>query len=139
MEELETTGVSRRDALKRIGAGAAVAWTAPTLLSMQAAGAGSPHPCNITMAPCGKGADCDVPATCGPTGSGCACFNVAGDIGQFCSSGEFNCGNQIVCTSSDQCPCGWGCVASCCGPGVCRPPCGEPNPASAGGGGSSSL
>jgi hypothetical protein len=52
-------GVSRRSALKRLGAGAAIAWSAPAILSAHArAGAGSPQP--------GPG-NCSFPVEAGQT------------------------------------------------------------------------
>jgi hypothetical protein len=136
MEHDAATGISRRNALKRIGAGAAVAWTTPAIMSMStAASAGSPSPCVPGTGPCGKGAPCDVHADCGPPGSGCACFFLT-DGTQFCSAGEYGCNGTLLCETNDDCPCGWACVSSCCPQSECRPPCGQPNPAGAGTGSS---
>jgi hypothetical protein len=60
--------ISRRKALKRIGAGAAIAWSAPIMTSLRtpAFAQGSPPGCR-DCAPL----DCNNPRYCAPLGTGC--------------------------------------------------------------------
>lgn len=116
--------ISRRRMLKRIGAGAAVAWSAPVLSSLRtpAFAQGYPpvcrEPCEFT---CGG-----TVQECGPGigGFGCLCdHDVAGEC--FCLNDAF-CSDLAACTTSGDClvP-GFRCVPStCCPTAVCAPPCG---------------
>ena len=113
-------GISRRTVLKRVGAGVAVAWTAPVLLSMQGrAWAASPTPCGdqCNGIGCGNNPPCpgdDCSLQCRADGSECVCLAPNG----FC----------LVCSSDAECeqfgP-GYVCTQNCiCGPTGCAAPCG---------------
>lgn len=114
---------SRRSLLKKAGAGAALVWAAPAVLSagsVAAAASGALCP----TAECNKGAICDSFQTCGTNNGGrCSCLRTT-DAGNptFCCDTDNICSNP-VCTTCDDCPAGWACIVSCCGPGVCAPPC----------------
>jgi hypothetical protein len=130
-ESVEPHRISRRKALGTIGAGVAVAWTAPAVVSFAAsATAGSLVGCSGNCAPyaCAslKG-QCNTPHP--PAGGFPQCF-CSGDVGGncFCWNDGF-CSNAPVCTANSQCPATWGCVFNCCasgtpGEGNCFPPCG---------------
>jgi hypothetical protein len=143
----ESTGLSRRSALKRIGAGAAIAWSAPAMMSVaRPVSAGSAQPCG----PCPQPAACcdpafgAAPAACGgSTIEPCSdpfnlslCFCGPGPDGScVCAQNNFGTGGD--CTGPGQCPPGEVC-ASVCGGTFCLTACG----AGAGGaaaGGSSPL
>jgi len=118
--------LSRRTALKGLGAAgtAAVAWTAPTILSSSAASAATivPHPCSSTD--CGPDG-CDDQSDCGndsTSGLPCSCVQ------------NFPAGNGCTCTQNvpcaglqpcDQQPCppGFACQIGCCGVPLCFPLC----------------
>jgi hypothetical protein len=128
-------GISRRTALKRIGAGTAIAWSAPVLLSARAAaGAGSPG------TECQKDAPCSNTSICNEELQ-CRChFTIEG--GTFCDFGWQFCGTGAVCTSTAECPPGTACLVSCCtagGFGECIPACGAGGAGGAGGGGATDL
>ena len=122
-DELETEVTSRREVLKKLGAGAAIVWTAPVLTSLAApAFAASTPPC--TSDACSDpdpGQDtCDgfPEHRCYCTATMerrhlCACFDQGG------------CEGYQLCTSSSECPQGRFCTTgpNCCG-GICVRPCG---------------
>jgi hypothetical protein len=122
-----TRGVSRRTALKGIGAGAAVAWTAPTLLSLSASGAaaGSAVPCQDCT---NGGAACEGIFACGNPGPGeeCNCWVRADGNGNCCGGFGINhqCSPANACGPNLSCPPGYVCIASCCG-NACVAPCGS--------------
>lgn len=117
--------ISRRRMLKRIGAGAAVAWSAPVLSSLRTpAFAQYPpvcrEPCEFT---CGG-----TVQECGPGigGFGCLCdHDVGGDC--VCINDAF-CTDLLACTTQGDCVAagaGFRCIPStCCPTAVCAPPCG---------------
>jgi hypothetical protein len=121
-------GLSRRDVLKRMAAGTAIAWTAPVLMSFNTpAFAVSPvcaEPCD---ARCGDFGD----HMCGNSGPfGCYCSrDVDGNC--FCWEDHF-CDDLPDCsvgTPNNGCPDGWRCVSTCCDQTggyslKCFPPCG---------------
>jgi hypothetical protein len=117
--ELSQDGISRRRMLKRIGAGAAVAWSAPILTSIRTPAFAQNYGCS----PCSACFDGSTPC-----GDNCFCSeDVNGDC--FCA---FNgpCAGQSNCTTNDDCP-GGRCMSVAClgcgGPGVgtqCLDPCG---------------
>src|SRR2546426_3328048 len=78
-------GISRRRMLKRIGAGAAVAWSAPILTSVR-----TPAFAQSGGSPCDPGAPCDVNTPCNfanPCHNGnplCNCWVNAGHNACFC-------------------------------------------------------
>ena len=111
--------------LKRIGAGAAFAWTAPIVTSMRtpAFAQGSPagcdrndncgcdvnKPCNMAI-PCGPDGTCN----CWVRGSGCICLFFV----QFCA-----CVSSCCPSGQDsECPPGQCCIFTCC-EFICIPPC----------------
>lgn len=119
--------ISRRSLLKRIGAGAAIAWSAPIVTSFGSkAFAGLPGRCNPP---------CDVVLICAVNRFGdvdglCAC---SADTEGRCSCwANVFCDTICECGSSADCPAGWRCFpgTGCGAQGFCIPKCGE----SAGGG-----
>jgi len=131
MDSVETEvdnerGISRRTLLKRIGAGAAIAWSAPIISSFGAkAMAGLPGRCGpcsgFTICAVNRFGDVDGTCVCSADTEGrCGCWaNV------FCA-------DICACSSSADCPSGWRCFAGtgCGAGGFCIPACGQ----SAGGG-----
>ena len=119
-EEQPVSRISRRKALKRIGAGAAVAWTAPVLSSLRSPAFASTSPDRCTWS-------CDpfVELSCGRCASGpfCRCNKTTeGDV--FCWDGCTPCGTTPTCTSSSTCPAGYRCIPdNCCAATICLPPC----------------
>jgi hypothetical protein len=117
-------GISRRRMLKRIGVGAAVAWSAPILTSIKApafAQYGSP---------CDPGAQCDVNMPCNfaidcqNSGGTCNCWVLTDRSGCWC--GPFDpCSNHAPCSSNADCASGERCIENCCGR-LCYAPCGAP-------------
>lgn len=115
--------ISRRRMLKRIGAGAAIAWTAPVLSSLRtpAFAQETPrcptdcrdNPCGVNPAlVCGQAAT--GPCLCGHTVTGqCLCFQ------PICLD------PPVLCDAANSdCPVGFGCVNSaCCGLSFCAALC----------------
>ena len=109
----ETGGVSRRRMLKRIGAGAAIAWTAPILTSIRTPA--------FAYEGCQGGVPCQAPGdVCSgqvPCGNqGCFCNqNVTDGVpnGNFCCTVPTDCTNQD-CRNNADCPQGQVCQATCC-------------------------
>lgn len=116
-EEVTNGGLSRRSMIKRLGAGAAVAWTAPALLSVNSSASASPACagddwlCGDPFTECGTG----------PDGQICICDTTV-EGATFCWQ-DTSCGSSPACNSSADCPPGWACVTSCCGTS-CLPACG---------------
>ena len=134
-EEQPVSRISRRKALKRIGAGAAVAWSAPVLSSLRtpAFAAGTPACADPCRDDCSDGT---ISARCGATGPAgiCACsVDVTGKC--FCWEDDF-CDNRPDATTG--CPAGQTAVSTCCDQsgfsGIkCWDPCGtNPAPSSQG-------
>lgn len=105
------SSLSRRRMLKTVGAGAAVAWTAPALISVGGAVAGASPVCN--------GGTCGDQEACGDI---CTCLLTA-EGGGHCHQPS-SCGVLQACTQTSDCPAGWACANSCCGGLHCIPPCG---------------
>jgi hypothetical protein len=128
--------ISRRGMLKRLGAGAAVAWSAPIISSLRT-------PAFAQYALCrGETFECGGPFTeCGgtPCGEGPCVCDVDLEGNEFCWD-NYRCASSHACSSNSDCAdlgATWRCVTSCCNfippehtPGSCAPPCGtcEPNP-----------
>jgi hypothetical protein len=118
-------GTSRRRVLKRIGAGAAVAWTAPILTSIRSpAFAQSP-----TCGPC-EGDFCGGQSQCGNDPPfGCFCAQIVGrEPTCFCYSDD-SCANRTRCPNGQSdCPAGETCVHTCCDDPVpvCFGACNDP-------------
>jgi hypothetical protein len=107
--------VSRRAALKKIGVGTAIAWSAPviTTFGSRAFAAGTPAPlplCN--RGPCQP---CFKPC---PSNGGCACLDHGGDC--VCISGFTS---AFPCSADSECPSGSICVTCGGGSGMCGAPC----------------
>lgn len=108
--------ISRRRALKRIGAaGAAVAWSAPLLSSLRTPAFGQSREspvCTECFAECGGDPDC---------------FCLTDEAGSFCSN-NVSCADTTACQTSADCPPGWFCQQSpcfgSCGEFRCIPGCG---------------
>ncbi|MGH2572270.1 MAG: hypothetical protein ACRDGU_02080 [Actinomycetota bacterium] len=128
------SSVSRRGALKRIGAGTAIAWSAPILSSLRTpAYAQYPPTCEPGQDSCAGGDfNCNGLARCFCTGTAeggqiCGCFDRGG------------CEGYTLCDSTSDCPAGEFCTTTgtldCCN-GICVPlchaGCGGGQPAGAG-------
>jgi hypothetical protein len=118
-EEMEVKdGISRRRMLKRVGAGAAIAWSAPILTSIRtpAFAQNEPPPGCPDCDP-----DCDVLKPCG---GNCGCFrNVDNNV---CHCGDLRdglCASFPPCNVGADCAPGETCVASCCPSGICMTDC----------------
>jgi hypothetical protein len=125
-EDFEVTdGISRRKMLKRIGAGAAIAWSAPILTSIKTPafaqyGGGCPE--------CDSGQTCSACpfiTACGGSDSN-QCWQSSPDNGGGCTCGAFVafCGDTPLCPGG-QSDCdrdlpGSCCVQTCCGQ-ICAP------------------
>jgi hypothetical protein len=126
------TRISRRRMLKRVGAGAAIAWSAPILSSLRTPAFARAYParCEVCAAECG--------ISVGDPGGPCNCFEDV-DGNQHCTN-NFFCGGG-ACTTNDDCvnlfgvgffcQTGTGCGGSC--GQVCAPECGVAPAAAAGG------
>jgi hypothetical protein len=118
-------GISRRGLLKRIGAGAAVAWTAPILTSIGTPAFASLAPCPRAGCDAGQGCQpaCDVLRPCHKP-SNCACFPTIDN--SACNCGDIRdglCESFTPCNSQADCTGNECCVGSCCPTGVCLPTC----------------
>jgi hypothetical protein len=134
-----TNDISRRTALRRIGAGAAVAWSAPVLVTMHSAGAGSAQPCDCHTNYY-RDLGCDFNAIQGCAGvdpNVCFCGRLLG--GNCSCIQRIDCTNQVVGSPGcDVVSCaaqgfpGFLCVETCCDVAggrnfpvfQCLPPCG---------------
>jgi hypothetical protein len=117
--------ISRRKMLKRIGAGTAIAWSAPVLSSLRTP-AFARH---IYPARCpGTNWECpDLIVECAPTEPGllapCVCdVDVSGNT--FCWQNYF-CLQSNACASNADCGALEACVTSCCLGQTCAPQCGH--------------
>jgi hypothetical protein len=114
--------ISRRRALKRIGAGAAIAWSAPVLTSIRI-----PAFAQYGGSPCEPGQvctpDCDDLRPC-QSGS-CGCFRNVDTDECHCLDLFFGlCENIPDCATGADCSEGLICYASCCpGTGKCGHDC----------------
>ncbi len=117
---------SRAKALRYMGTGAAVAWTAPMIMTgtaeatvanqkvcakaaiRNAGQGGSDSPCGV----CAGQVDCGSGCFCLITSTGCC----------FCHQPS-SCA-LTTCRNKRDCPAGWECAYSCCGGLLCIPPCG---------------
>jgi hypothetical protein len=131
VDEVDDQGLSRRTALKGLAAaGAAGAWTVPTILSATSAAAGStptPTP-TIPPGPCLAG-DCgpdpcfdSVPSGT-DTGTGNPCLCMQDPVSGVCVSAQVvPCSSVSPCVNG-VCPPGYACLLSCCGGTLCFPIC----------------
>jgi hypothetical protein len=112
--EKVTNGISRRRMLKRIGAGAAVAWSAPILSSLR-----TPAFAQYEQPQC-VAATCTTFVECSGPNPDCVCVNCDG-VG-ICVPGSTSCGGLTPCDGTEDCAAGECCALdTCCGPGVCLP------------------
>jgi hypothetical protein len=124
-EPIGHEGISRRRMLKRVGAGAAIAWSAPILSSLRTP-AFAQYPVRCTEC---AGDFCFGQTICGDSGPfGCNCAQVVeAETTCFCYEDDF-CSNRDTCTEQSDCPAGQTCVHTCCdaalGTPVCFSPCG---------------
>jgi hypothetical protein len=116
---MEQDRISRRRALKRMGAATAVAWTAPVLSSIRTPAFAQTYACPDD--------DCAHigPCALGGCPAGCTCLQEATDATKtLCHQGS-PCVQLPACTTCADCPSGWICAFSCCPGGpFCHPPCG---------------
>jgi hypothetical protein len=125
--------VSRRDALKKIGIGAGIAWSAPVVLSFyNAAGAATGTPDNSTTTtgettvppnhPECVGATCATFTPCSSSNPDCICVSTPDPAIAFCVPGSTPCNIGPVCAPDGSCPPGMFCALdTCCGFNVCTP------------------
>jgi hypothetical protein len=117
---VEQGGISRRKMLKRIGAGAAIAWTAPILTSVSSPAFADVY-CAAPGDPCGGQVPCGT--------QGCFCNqNVTNGV----PNGKFHCTVPTDCTNQDcrndsDCPTGQVCQATCCANPKCFVVCNAGN------------
>src|SRR5205085_11073314 len=122
-------GLSRRTMIKRVGAGAAVAWAAPSILTVAQASAASPAA--VACSDCGTDVcfsqgTCAGTCPCSPLLSGaCRCWGPAHGA---CDDFFGRCDPAGANNGDGDCPSGSSCVPTCCysggQTGVCVPPCG---------------
>jgi hypothetical protein len=115
--------ISRRRVLERIGAGVAIAWSAPVLSSIRtpAFAQSPPFPCRF--GDCQPGFPCHLHEPCGPSDL-CACLALID--GGPCECGDFPsffCADYQPCEQHADCAAGQKCYAACCPTGICRGPC----------------
>jgi hypothetical protein len=114
-------GISRRRMLKRIGAGAAVAWTAPILTSVRTpAFAAYPSRCD-PGAECNTQMPCNFAIPCKNGNFACNCWVIENKSGCHCGDLDL-CVNHQPCASQADCPSGQTCIENCCGK-LCYAPC----------------
>lgn len=126
-EELEPKeGISRRRMIKRIGAGAAIAWSAPILTSVSTpAFAQTPPPPGCVNDPgCGCSSPCNVAIPCQGRND-CNCWVHASSRSCTCLFFVQSCGDFGLCPGGQDSECADGlcCVDTCCG-FTCAPACG---------------
>jgi hypothetical protein len=123
-EELEPKeGISRRRMIKRIGAGAAVAWTAPILTTVRTpAFAQNIERCSAEDCGCSDPCNFAIPCQGNPT---CNCWVHASSRVCVCQFFVGSCGDFGLCPggSDTECAEGMCCVDTCCG-FTCAPACG---------------
>ncbi len=121
--DVPAEGISRRRVLKRIGAGAAVAWTAPILISIRTPAFAQPY----GIVPCDPGQlctpDCDVQRPCMQP-KRCLCFRDVDTSACVCVREGAFCETFTPCASGADCPSNEVCVATCCPTGICMRGCG---------------
>lgn len=123
-EEDASSRISRRRALKRMGAGAAIAWSAPVLSSLRAPALAQAYPerCPAACFGCDEG-ECGT----GPTGIGCVCAETVDTVRGGCRCFQPVClPSPTLCDAANPvCPVGFACVvAPCCGVSFCAALCG---------------
>ena len=126
--------ISLRTMLRRIGAGAAIAWSAPVLTSLKVpafAQGVSPACVGCEANPCGD----EPPNFCGTAPNGDACVCALPAPGQPCECVQPACGFE-ACAGPGDCPPGFICgFAGCCDQPACVALCGTVLDGAAGSGG----
>ncbi|MGH2683381.1 MAG: hypothetical protein ACRDIX_09140 [Actinomycetota bacterium] len=140
LEELENR-ISRRRMLKRVGAGAAIAWSAPVLSSLRTPAFAQPYPGRCDELACAADCGLSIPEELGA----CQCFqDVAGTA--HCTN-NFFCNDARRCSTNDDCVSAFG-VGFFCQTGTgcggtcgqqCAPDCGLQFAAAAGEGGATNA
>jgi len=132
-EEQPVRRISRRKALKRIGAGAAVAWSAPVLSSLRTPAFAAETP--RCTDPCARCFDANA-APCGTdTVRGFTCLCSLTTEGTCVCGSNDGCNEWGTCATSSDCPSGFVCKPVGCrgcstasGEMNCQRPCGAPLP-----------
>jgi hypothetical protein len=118
--------ISRRRMLKRIGAGAAIAWSAPVLTSLSTPAFAQYDRCEQCA-----GNFCTGQTPCGGNPD-CLCAQVVGaETTCFCYRGAFTTTCATLPKCADGCPTGTTCVHTCCDAltgAVCLPGCSTASP-----------
>jgi hypothetical protein len=128
-EQGDRAGVSRRRMLKRIGAGAAVAWTAPILTSIRTPAFAQYNLCAGSDECPGQDWSCGAPIQeCGVPVPGFICVCDTNSEGQKLCWNDYFCSDPRAhaCSSSADCtdPIYSQCASTCCGT-TCVPCCGQ--------------
>lgn len=112
--------ISRRKMLKRMGAGAAVVWTAPVVMSLQAPAFAA---LSVVCPPETGCSSCVDNGGCrdGPPG----CFKGLSTEGECLCFVNAHCSGLMPCSSSSECSPGWHCICpqNGCGMSLCVPCC----------------
>jgi hypothetical protein len=130
-DDERTPDVTRRDALKKLGVAAGIAWSAPVVMTFyNAAGAaaGSPSPTTsaetTTVPPppeCIGGQTCPNLVPCSTEAAECVCVTDAAGGGR-CVPARPACQDVITCGPDNSCPPGSFCaLGTCCNKPVCIP------------------
>ena len=131
LENVTTEGISRRRMIKRIGAGAAIAWSAPILTSIRTpAFAQYTGRCRDTGCPGENFQPCtDNPPGCqtGACTAGLGCFKGDDTEGMCHCFQNIFCSCVIACIDSSECGADQFCMENtgCGSEGVCLYCCGE--------------
>jgi hypothetical protein len=115
MDQKDTSRISRRDLLRRLGLGTAVVWLSPTITSMGSrANACEP----VCFAPfcdwtCGHRIHCNLCGFCGPLEVAFCSQDIDGNC--FCWE-DWPCSELRNCAQNSDCPPGYACIPNtCCG------------------------
>jgi hypothetical protein len=125
--DVPDSGISRRRMLKRMGAGAAIAWSAPVLTSIRTPAFAQTPTCDSCA-----GDFCSGQTQCGDQPPfGCFCAQIVGSEPTCFCYHDDSCDARTPCPNGQSdCPSGQTCVHTCCddfiGSPVCFGPCGEP-------------
>lgn len=124
MDEKTEIGISRRRMLKRIGAGAAIAWSAPVLTSLRLP-AFAQAISGACTAPCGGFENCGTAPFHAPANT-CHCHYTAESATECRCFNNARCNSVPSCVTSADCPPGWHCLGNTlgCHDNKCLPDCG---------------
>jgi hypothetical protein len=128
--QVQKEGISRRRMLKRVGVGAAIAWTAPVVTSMlpSAFATGPPPGCpgGVSCNGCGPILNSDKGCSQGACTGGLGCFNSLDTSGACQNFQNIFCSCLTACTDNSQCGASSACLCSNngCGGSFCVPCCG---------------